>query len=84
MSISLLTQGTREGTASMGTPALEDRDTWNQSSFQGREAFVSQVALLPVIKKRLQARRQLLESQRQGDSCGEYIFKNQPLRDGKN
>lgn len=83
MSISLLTQGTREGTASMGTPALEDRDTWNQSSFQGREAFVSQVAL-PVIKKRLQARRQLLESQRQGDSSGEYIFKNQPLRDGKN
>ena len=71
------------GLPAWGTPALEDRDTWNQSSFQGREAFVSQVALLPVIKKRLQARRQLLKSQRQGDSCGECIFKNQPPWDGK-
>lgn len=45
------------GLPAWGAPALEDRDTWNQSSFQGREASVSQVEFLPVLKKEVTGKK---------------------------
>lgn len=56
-----------------GTPALEDRDTWNQSSFQGREAFVSQVAFLPVIKEITGKKTAAQKPKTRGQLWGVYI-----------